>query len=241
MIKSHDHHYLHETTTCEGFWAYDEGKSGKRPGILVAHEWNGLGDYVKKRCEMLAEMGYVAFAADIFGKGIRAKSFPECEQISKAYYEDRQLTRGRAQAALDCLKSHPLVDASKIAAIGYCFGGIVALELARSGADIKGTVAFHGQLSTPNPADAKNIKGKVLICHGAIDPVVPPAEVAAFEKEMEDAKVDWQLIAYGGAMHTFTNWGLPTNPPPGMPAAYNEKADKRSWKAMTDFFAETIG
>jgi dienelactone hydrolase len=241
MIKSHDHHYLHETTTCEGFWAYDEGKHGKRPGILVAHEWNGLGDYVKKRCEMLAEMGYVAFAADIFGKGIRAKSFPECEQISKAYYEDRQLTRGRALAALDCLKNHPLVDASKIASIGYCFGGIVALELARSGADVKATVAFHGQLSTPNPADAKNIKGKVLICHGAIDPVVPPAEVAAFEKEMEDAKIDWQFNSYGGAMHTFTNWNLPTTPPPGVPAAYNEKADKRSWLAMKNFFAETIG
>jgi dienelactone hydrolase len=190
---------------------------------------------------MLADLGYVAFAADIFGNGVRANSYPECELISKAYYEDGQLTRGRALAALDCLKNHPLVDASKIASIGYCFGGIVALELARSGADVKATVAFHGQLSTPNPADAKNIKGKVLICHGAIDPVVPPAEVAAFEKEMEDAKIDWQFNSYGGAMHTFTNWNLPTTPPPGVPAAYNEKADKRSWLAMKNFFAETIG
>jgi dienelactone hydrolase len=241
MIKGQDHDYQHSGTTCQGYWAVDDAKSGKRPGILVAHEWSGLGDYVKKRCDMLAEMGYVAFAADIFGKGNRAKSYPECEQISKPYYEDRQLTRGRAVAALDCLKNHPLVDAAKIAAIGYCFGGIVVLELARSGADVKGSVAFHGQLSTPNPADAKNIKGKVLILHGAIDPVVPPAEVAAFEKEMEDAKVDWQLVAYGGAMHTFTNWNLPATPPPGMPAAYNEKADKRSWQAMKNFFAETIG
>ena len=235
MIKAHDHEYLHASTTCEGYWAYDEGKSGKRPGILVAHEWNGLGDYVKKRCAMLAEMGYVVFAADIFGKGIRAKSFPECETISAPYYQDRNLTRGRANAALKCLQEHPLVDKSKIASIGYCFGGIVGLELARSGADILGTVAFHGQLNTPNPADAKNIKGKVLILHGAIDPVVPPAEIAAFEKEMEDAKVDWQLVAYGGAVHTFTNWNLPTT---GMPAAYNEKADKRSWIAMQDFFKE---
>lgn len=241
MIKGQDHDYVHGTTTCEGYWAVDDSKSGKRPGILVAHEWNGLGDYVKKRCDMLAEMGYIAFAADIFGKGVRAKSYPECEQISKAYYEDRQLTRGRAQAALDCLKNHPLVDASKIASIGYCFGGIVVLELARSGADVKASVAFHGQLNSPTPADAKNIKGKILILHGAVDPVVPPAEVAAFEKEMEDAKVDWQLVAYGGAMHTFTNWNLPTTPPPGVPAAYNEKADKRSWQAMKDFFAETIG
>lgn len=238
MIKGQDYDYQHGTTTCQGYWSVDESKSGKRPGILVAHEWNGLGDYVKKRCDMLAEMGYVAFAADIFGKGVRAASHPECVEISKAYYEDRQLTRGRALAALDCLTAHPLVDAAKIAAIGYCFGGIVVLELARSGADVKGTVAFHGQLSTPNPADARNIKGKVLILHGAIDPVVPPAEVAAFEKEMEDAKVDWQLVAYGGAVHTFTNWNLPTT---GMPAAYNEKADKRSWLAMTNFFAETIG
>ncbi len=235
MIKSDTHEYLHGTTTCEGFWAYDESKPGKRPGILVAHEWNGLQDYVKKRCTMLAEMGYVAFAADIFGKGIRAKSFPECEQISAPYYKDRALTRGRARAGLEILQKHPLVDTTKIASIGYCFGGIVGLELARSGADVAGTVAFHGQLNTPNPADAKNIKGKVLILHGAIDPVVPPAEVAAFEKEMEDAKVDWQLVSYGGAVHTFTNWNLPTT---GMPAAYNEKADKRSWLAMQNFFAE---
>jgi dienelactone hydrolase len=240
MIKTQIVEYREGDTVCEGYLAYDDAKSGKRPGVLVAHEWNGCGEYMHKRCQMLAELGYVAFAADIFGKGNRAKTFPECEAISKAYYEDRQLTRRRAKAALDQLTRQPNVDASKVAAIGYCFGGIVVLELARSGADVKGSVAFHGQLSTPNPADAKNIKGKVLICHGAIDPVVPPSEVAAFEKEMEDAKVDWQFIAYGGAMHTFTNWSLPTTPPPGMPAAYNEKADKRSWQAMRDFFAETI-
>jgi dienelactone hydrolase len=237
MIKTELHEYRHGNTQCEGFWAYDD-KPGKRPGILVAHEWNGLQDYVKKRCEILAQMGYVAFAADIFGKGIRAKSFPECEQISAPYYKDRQLTRGRANAALEILQSHPSVDRAKMAAIGYCFGGIVVLELARSGAPVAGVVSFHGQLSTPSPADAKNIKGKVLVLHGAIDPVVPPAEVAAFEKEMEDAKVDWQLHSYGGAVHTFTNWNLPTT---GMPAAYNEKADKRSWLAMQNFFAEIFG
>jgi dienelactone hydrolase len=238
MIKTQTHDYLHGETTCEGFWAYDESKPGKRPGILVAHEWNGLQDYMKKRCGMLAEMGYVAFAPDIFGKGVRAKSFPECEQISAPYYKDRALTRGRARAGLDCLVKHPLVDTAKVAAIGYCFGGIVVLELARSGANVAGVVSFHGQLNTPNPADAKNIKGKVLVLHGAIDPVVPPAEVAGFEKEMEDAKVDWQLVSYGGAVHTFTNWNLPTT---GMPAAYNEKADKRSWVAMQDFFKEIFG
>jgi dienelactone hydrolase len=240
MIKTQFIEYREGDTVCEGYLAYDDAKSGKRPGVLVAHEWNGCGEYMHKRCAMLAELGYVAFAVDVFGKGNRAKTYPECESISKPYYADRDLTRRRAKAGLDVLAKQPNVDASKIAAIGYCFGGIVVLELARSGADVKGSVAFHGQLSTPNPADAKNIKGKVLICHGAIDPVVPPAEVAAFEKEMEEAKVDWQFISYGGAMHTFTNWSLPTTPPPGVPAAYNEKADKRSWQAMRDFFAETI-
>jgi len=235
MIKTQAHDYLHGETSCEGFWAYDESKPGKRPGILVVHEWNGLQDYMKKRCGMLAEMGCVAFAPDIFGKGVRAKSFPECEQISAPYYKDRALTRGRARAGLEVLQKHPLVDSAKIAAIGYCFGGLVILELARTGANIAGVVSFHGQLNTPNPADGKNIKAKVLVLHGAIDPVVPPAEVAAFEKEMEDAKVDWQFISYGGAVHTFTNWNLPTT---GMPAAYNEKADKRSWIAMQDFFKE---
>ncbi len=235
MIKTQLVEYKQGATVCEGYLAYDDANPGKRPGILVAHEWNGCQEYMHKRAEMLAELGYAAFALDIFGKGIRAKSFPECEQISLPYYQDRGLTRARARAGLEVLLKQPQVDAKKVAAIGYCFGGIVVLELARSGADLAGTVSFHGQLSTPNPADAKNIKGKVLVLHGAIDPVVPPAEVAAFEKEMEDAKVDWQLVSYGGAVHTFTNWNLPST---GMPAAYNEKADKRSWRAMQDFFAE---
>jgi len=237
MIKAQVTEYREGDTVCEGYLAYDDAKSGKRPGVLVAHEWGGCSPYMHKRCEMLAELGYVAFALDIFGKGIRAATFPDCERISKPYYEDRQLTRRRAKAGLDVLTGQANVDASRVATIGYCFGGIVVLELARSGADVKGSVAFHGQLSTPNPADAKNIKGKILILHGAIDPVVPPAEIAAFQKEMEDAKVDWQMNYYGSAVHTFTNWNLPTT---GMPAAYNEKADKRSWLAMRNFFAETI-
>lgn len=235
MIKTQFIEYRQGDTACEGYLAYDDAKSGKRPGILVAHEWNGCQEYMHKRCEMLAELGYVAFALDVFGKGVRAKTFPECEQISAPYYKDRALTRARAKAGLEVLLKQPQVDTKNVAAIGYCFGGIVVLELARSGADLAGAVSFHGQLNTPNAADAKNIKGKVLVLHGAIDPVVPPAEVAAFEKEMEEAKVDWQFVSYGGAVHTFTNWNLPTT---GLPAAYNEKADKRSWQAMRNFFDE---
>jgi len=154
MIKTQTIEYREGDTVCEGHLAYDDAKSGKRPGVLVAHEWGGCGEYMHSRCKMLAELGYVAFALDIFGKGVRAATFPDCERISKPYYEDRQLTRRRAKAGLDVLTKQPNVDASKVAAIGYCFGGIVVLELARSGADVKGSVAFHGQLSTPNPADA---------------------------------------------------------------------------------------
>jgi dienelactone hydrolase len=152
------------------------------------------------------------------------------------YKSDRALLRQRVQAGLDTLLKQEGVDKRRVAAIGYCFGGTTALELARSGADIAGVVSFHGGLSTPTPEDAKNIKAKVLACHGADDPNVPPAEVAAFEKEMRDAKADWQLIAYGNAVHSFTDKSAGNDNSKG--AAYNENADHRSWQAMKDMFAE---
>lgn len=237
MVKTDSIEYKQGTTSCEGYFAYDDAKSGKRPGVLVVHEWGGLGDYVKQRTRMLAELGYVAFGCDIFGKGVRAQSMEDCAKISEPYYKDRGLTRARAQAGLEQLRGHALCDTSKVAAIGYCFGGLVVLEMARAQMPMNGVVSFHGQFITPEPA--KSIKCKVLALHGAVDPVVPPEEVQAFEKEMEAAKADWQLVAYGGAKHTFTNFNLPTELPG--PAAYNEKADKRSWVAMKDFFAETFG
>lgn len=236
MIKTESAEYRQGGTACEGYFAYDDAKSGKRPGILVVHEWGGLGDYVKQRSKMLAELGYVAFGCDIFGKGVRATTMEDCAKISEPYYKDRALTRARAQAGLEQLRGHSLVDTGKVAAIGYCFGGLVVLEMARAQMPLNAVVSFHGQFMTPEPA--KSIKCKVLALHGAVDPVVPPEEVQAFEKEMEAAGADWQLVAYGGAKHTFTNFNLPTNLPG--PAAYQEKADKRSWIAMQDFFAETF-
>jgi dienelactone hydrolase len=230
--------YNEGDTTLEGFVAYDNSVKNSRPGVLIVHQWKGLGDYEKMRAEMLAKMGYVAFACDIYGKGVRPASMQEAGAQAGKYKSDRALLRKRVKAGLEALLKQQGVDSKRVAAIGYCFGGTTALELARSGADINGVVSFHGGLGTPTPEDAKNIKCKVLACHGADDPNVPPAEVAGFEKEMRDAKVDWQLIAYGNAVHSFTDKSAGNDNSKG--AAYNEKADRRSWEAMKDLFAEIL-
>ncbi len=228
--------YTQGGVTLEGFVAYDDAIPGKRPGVLVVHQWMGLTDYEKHRAEMLAQLGYVAFCADIYGKGVRPQNTAEAGAQAGKYKSDRQLLRVRVNAGLDALRQQPLVDPKRIAAIGYCFGGTTVLELARSGADVAGVVSFHGGLDAPDPTDGKNIKCKVLVCHGADDPFSSPQDIAAFENEMRQGGVDWQLIKYGGAVHSFTQ------PMAGndnsKAAAYNEKADQRSWAAMKQFFAE---
>ncbi|RNI32049.1 dienelactone hydrolase family protein [Rufibacter immobilis] len=236
QIKTQLVEYKEGTTTLEGFMAYDASKKGKRPAVLVVHEWTGINDYTKKRCEQLAQMGYVAFAADIYGKGIRPQSSQQAGAEAGKYKNNVPLLRSRVAAALAQLKKQPNVDASKVAAIGYCFGGTTVLELARSGADVAGVVSFHGGLGTPNPADAANIKAKVLVAHGAVDPFVPKAELDGFLKEMNDANVDYQFIAYSNAVHSFTNPEAGNDNSKG--AAYNAAADRRSWEAMKQFFAE---
>jgi dienelactone hydrolase len=178
--------YRHGDTVLEGFIAYEDTEE-VRPAVVVVHEWMGLNGYAQKRAVQLAEMGYVAFAIDIYGKGIRPKTREEAAAQAGIYKNDRALTRARAQEGLKVLQAHPLVNAERIAAIGYCFGGMVVLEMARASADLAGVVSFHGPLDTPDPLDANNIKGKVLVCHGANDPYVPEKDVAAFQKEMRDA------------------------------------------------------
>jgi len=228
--------YKQGDTVLEGFSVYDNAIQGKRPAVLVVHQWKGLGDYEKKRAEMLARLGYNVFAVDIYGKGVRPQTPSEAGAEAAKYRNDRALLRARVRAGLDVLAKHELTDPKRIAAIGYCFGGTAVLELARSGADIGGVVSFHGGLSSPTPGDARNIKAKVLALHGADDPNVPPKEVAAFEEEMRQAGVDWQLVAYGGAVHSFTDRDAGNDNAKG--AAYNERADRRSWEAMKQFFAE---
>lgn len=228
--------YKDGDVTLEGFLAYDGSISGKRPGVLVVHEWTGLNDYARSRAQQLAELGYVAFALDMYGKGVRPANPQEASEQATKYRSDRQLMRRRAKAGLDVLLGQEMTDPARVAAIGYCFGGGVALELARSGAPLAGVVSFHGNLDTPDPADARNIKGKILVCHGGDDPHVPQEQVIAFQKEMRDAGVDWQMNIYGGAVHAFTNPAAGNDPSRG--AAYNAEADHRSWQAMKDFFNE---
>jgi dienelactone hydrolase len=227
--------YKQGDTTLEGYLAYDDAISGKRPGVLVVHQWLGLTDYEKHRAEQLAALGYVAFCADIYGKDNRPKNVQEAGAEAGKYKNDRALLRARVNAALDVLEKNELVDTRRIAAIGYCFGGTTVIELARSGAELSGVVSFHGGLDSPTPADGKNIKCKVLVLAGADDPFQKPEDLTAFESEMRDSKVDWQIVFYGGAVHAFTQ------PNPGfvnVGAKYNEKADKRSWEAMKQFFTE---
>ena len=228
--------YKDGETLMEGYLAYDDAIKGKRPGVMVVHEWTGLGPYVKRRANELAELGYIAFAADIYGKGVRPKDHEEAAKVSGMYFNDRSLMRAHAKAGLEVLKNHELTDKSRIAAMGYCFGGATVLELARSGADIAGVVSFHGALATPNPEDAKNIKAKVLVFQGSEDPFVPQEAVLAFQNEMRKAGVDWQMVIFGGAVHSFTVPEAGNDPSKGM--AYNEKADKRSWEMMKLFFKE---
>ena len=227
-------------TALEGFHVYDDSISGERPGILILHQWTGLTDYEKGRGRQLAELGYNVFAADIYGKGIRPVP-PEAGKEAGKYKSDRKLYRARIDAALDVLKKDERTDPSKIAAIGYCFGGTGVLELARSGADIAGVVSFHGGLgAAPGfAAEAGKVPAKILVLHGAIDPNVKAEEVAAFQKEMDETKADYQFVAYSGAVHAFTQKMAGNDPSKGV--AYDEKADKRSWEAMKAFFAEIFG
>ena len=235
-IKTETVEYKEGDTTLEGFVAYDDTIVTKRPVVLIVHQWKGLSDYEKKRAEMLAKLGYVAFAVDIYGKGVRPKEVSEASKMAGKFKNDRELLRKRVRAGLDQARKHQRADPSNVAAIGYCFGGTTVLELARSGADVDGVVSFHGGLSTPNPNDAENIKAKVLVLHGADDPHVPSDEVLAFANEMAEADVDWQLHAYGNAVHSFTDWNAGNDNSKG--SAYNEKADKRSWEEMKIFFQE---
>jgi len=231
--------YRHGEVQLQGFVAYDDGFQGPRPGILVVHEWMGLGEYAKQRATQLAQLGFVAFAADMYGKGVYAKDHQEAGQLAGTIRNDRTLMRGRIQAALEVLKNNPRVDIQKLGAIGYCFGGTSVLELARSGAEVDGVVSFNGALGTPMPAKPGAVKAKVLVCHGAADTFVSQEEVAGFEQEMREAGVEYRLVQYPGAVHSFTVKEAGRDPSKGM--AYNDEADRQSWNEMLHFFQALWG
>jgi dienelactone hydrolase len=223
--------------TMEGFYAFDDKVEGKRPGILIIHQWTGLTDYEKMRARMLADLGFNVFAADVYGIGIRPQP-PEAGMVAGKYKGDRELFRARMLAGLDVLKSDEHTDPNNLAAIGYCFGGTGVLELARAGAKLDGVVSFHGGLSSAPESTAKKgeITAKVLVLHGAADPFVPAAEVDDFKKEMEAAGANMKMVSYNGAVHAFTQKMAGDDLSKG--AAYHEKADQRSWEDMKRFFAE---
>lgn len=225
--------YRSGETLCEGWHAYDDAVEGRRPAVLIVHQWTGLSDYEKMRGAMLAELGYNVFALDIYGKGLRPQP-PESGRVSGKFKENRKLFRERLQAGLEVLRADDRTDPERIAAIGYCFGGTGVLELARSGADLAGVVSFHGGLGTPTPEDAKQVNCGILVLHGADDPFVPPAEVEAFHREMKAAEVPYEFVAYPGAVHAFTQKMAGDDPSKG--AAYQAEADAKSWEAMKAFF-----
>lgn len=221
-----------------GYIAYDNAKMGKLPGVLVAHNWMGITDETKSKVDQLAELGYVAFAVDIYGRDGRPQNTEEAGALASGFKKDRIPLRNRMHQGLKVLREQKNVDAKKLAVIGYCFGGTAAIELARAGADLRATISFHGGLDSPKPKDGARIKGMVLALHGADDKSISSADLTAFEKEMVDNKVDWELVKYGGAVHSFTDKGAGNDNSKG--AAYNAKADARSWAAMRQALKEAF-
>ena len=231
--------YKADDTIMVGYFYSDSAVKGDAPAILVFSDWLGVGDFAKERAKELAAKGYRAFVADIYGGAKLASGPSEAGELATKFKSDRPLTRDRAKAGFYTLLKQPGVDAKKIGSIGFCFGGMVALELARLGVPVAATVSFHGTLNTPNATLAKNIVGQVLVLHGANDPFVNEAEVRAFEEEMRTANVTWQIVKYGGAVHAYTNPNVGTDPFSG--AAYHELAAKRSYVEMYNFFKEVLG
>jgi len=220
----------------KGYLFWDDAFSGNRPGILVAHEWWGLNDYARLRAEMLAEMGYVAFAADMYGEGRKTRHADEAKGWMQQITSNIETWQRRANLALEQLKSHPNVEPTKLAAIGYCFGGATVMQLAYLGADLDGVVSFHGSLPPATPEQASKIKARVLVAHGDEDSFVPPERIEAFKKALSEAGVDWEMDIYAGARHSFTN---PYSGGYGMEGlAYQEQADRRSWLRMLAFLEE---
>src|ERR1700732_4761518 len=239
-MQTQDINYRDQAVNLNGYLAFDETATARRPGVLVFHEGLGLGDFAMARARKVAELGYVALAADMFGDRRQARNLQEVATLVGGLRSEPQTLRARGRAALATLAALPQVDASRLGAIGFCFGGSVVLELARDGADLKAAVSFHGVLATRMPAVSGKVKASVLVCTGADDPLAPPEQVKAFEDEMRAAGVrDWQVISYGKTLHGFTN---PAGDGSMMRTAlYNARADRRSWASMRGLLDEAFG
>lgn len=235
-VKSRTVEYKIGDQSFEGVFVYPQASKGKVPGVLMVHNWLGVSDETKRQAERMARLGLAVFAVDVYGKGVRAKGAQDAMALAGKYKGDRKLFRERLLRGLEILREQKEVDPAKIVAAGYCFGGTGVIELARAGADVQAVVSFHGGLDSPTPADGKHIKAKVVALQGADDPYVKPADIAAFQNEMRTHGVDWQMTVYGGAVHSFTDVGAGSDVKTG--AAYNPKADERSFAAFTDLVNE---
>lgn len=235
MLQTSKIEYVHGNIILEGYCALNDSKSGKKPAVIVAPDWSGRNDFACQKAEQLAELGYVGFALDMYGRGMQGKTKEEKSALIKPLMEDRGLLRGRVMAALDTVKKLEIVNTARIGAMGFCFGGLCVLDLARAGADLRGVVSVHGLLNAPHGLPEKKIHAKILALHGHDDPMVLPDQVAAFQDEMTKAKADWQLHIFGNAMHGFTN---PQAHDPVFGTVYDNLADKRSWILAKEFFAE---
>ena len=234
--------YQANGTTLKGYIAHDDAFKGRRPAVLVVHEWWGHNEYARKRARMLAELGYTALAVDMYGDGKQAHHPDDAGKFAAEVSKNMPLARARFEAGMELLRKQKTVDAHEIAAIGYCFGGGVVLNMARMGEDLKGVLSFHGSLGTDDPARPGKIKARIVSFTGEADPMIGADKVAAFRQEMESAGADYRVVTYPGAQHAFTNpeadqLGKKFN----MPLAYNAEADKDSWQQATVFLREVFG
>lgn len=228
--------YSAQGVTMKGYLAYDDAVKSKRPGVLVVHEWWGQNEYVRKRARMLAELGYTALALDMYGEGKMADHPDKAKEFSSAVMKNFEVAKARFNAALEFLKKQPTVDPDRLAAIGYCFGGGVVLNMARQGADLKGVAGFHGSLAPVKPATPGSVKAKILVLHGADDTFIPREQIDAFKKEMQEAGADVTFISYPNTVHSFTNPDADKYAEKfNMGVKYNPEADKQSWEELKKF------
>lgn len=240
-VRGEEVSYQHNGVVMKGYIAWDDAVQGRRPGVLVVHEWWGHDEYARRRARMLAALGYTALAVDMYGNGKKADHPKDAGQFAGEVRKNLPMMMARFEAAKKLLSIHPTVDARRVAAIGYCFGGSVVLEMARQGSDLSAVVSFHGNLMTQNPAKAGEVRAKVLVLNGAADPMINADAVQAFVQEMRNAKADFRVVNYPGAKHSFTNpdatgYGQKF----GIPLAYNAKADRESWEEMKAFLASAF-
>ncbi len=223
------------------YYAYDDAAQGKRPGVLVVHEWWGLNDYTKRRARDLAALGYTALAIDMYGEGRNTRHPADAQAFMQAAAKNAQAGKARFLAGLELLKQQPQTDAARLAAIGYCFGGKVVLDMARQGVPLAGVVSFHGNLSPAVPATPGSVKARILVEHGEADSMVGPEQVNAFKAEMDAAGADYRFVSLPGAKHAFSNPGADAYQAQGLDLAYQKEADERSWADMQAFFKELFG